>query len=165
MKTLVLSLIGAGLLALAACGGSSGQSFAPGQQPVQAQSGFSSASLTGTYGVSFVGAQVGTTGLQGVDDGIGTLQFNGSGSITGGSVTQYTSSGTCQLTLSGTYSVSSTGALTATLNSTSSTPSVCTGSASAFSGQVSQNGDTAVFAESDGSSTGAYLSGTAIKQQ
>lgn len=163
----VAGLLGGAVAAfLIACGGGgSGQSFAPGPPPVQAQSGFSNASLNGTYGISFSGTQVSSGSIQYVGDGIGTIQFNGSGSITGGSITNYTSSATCQSTVtSGTYSVSSTGAVTATINGSSST-SGCTSGSEAFSGEVSQNSDTVVFAESDGGTSGSFFSGTAIKQQ
>lgn len=160
------ALMGAfALMLLAGCGGGSGQSFAPAPQPVQAQSGFSNASLDGLYGVSFVGANVGSGAIQEVLDGIATANFNGQGGMTSGSLTEYTSSGTCTYTISGTYSISITGAATWTVTAANPSPSTCPSGATQFSGTVSQSGDMAVFAESDGASTGGFLSGTAIKQQ
>lgn len=134
--------------------------------PVQAQSGFSNASLTGTYGVSFVGADVASGSIQGVNDGIATVHFDGQGYLTSGNLTEYTSSGPCTFTLTGTYSVASSGAVSLTVNSGNPSSNCTVTGPSQYSGEVSQNGDTAVFAESDGTASGGgFLSGTAIKQQ
>jgi hypothetical protein len=151
------------LTLLVSCGGSSGQSFG-GPAPVLAQSGFSNSTLYGTYGFSFAGALVTGGAISYVGDGIGTIQFDGNGNITGGTDTEYTSSGSCILAFSGNYTVSSTGALQATITSSTSS-SGCSGFTENFGGEVDASGNTAVFAESDGSSTGGFFSGTAVKQQ
>src|SRR6185437_3270135 len=149
---------------VAACGGGSGSgaTVLPGPTPVQA-SGFSNATLSGTYGITFTGANTSANQLNFVGDAAGTLTFYGNGNITSGSETEYTSGGTCSLTFSGTYDILATGALQATV--TSSTQSQgCVGGTSQFAGEVSTDGGTAVFAESDGATTGGFLSGTAVKQ-
>lgn len=166
MRYVSTALSAALLVGLVACGGGSGQTTLSGPAPVQAASGFSDATLDGTYGVSFVGADVKSDAIEDVGDGIATLAFDGQGNITSGSVTQYNSSGTCTFALSGTYSVSSTGAVAVTLNAgNASTGCTSTGPAT-YSGEVSATGEMAVFAESDGgTSGGSFLSATAVKQQ
>jgi hypothetical protein len=95
-------------LALVTSCGSSGGGSTSIVPPVQAQSGYSDASITGTY--SFLLDQSGNYSA------LGTFVANGSGSITSGTVTVM-NSGTpsCSATVTGSYSLSSTATGTASL--------------------------------------------------
>lgn len=99
-----------------------------------------------------------------VEPGEATISFDGNGNVNGGTITDYTSSGPCSGTLSGTYTVSSTGAVQATVTLNTGN-SGCAGSTAQYSGEVNQTGSSAVFAESDGTASGGgFFSGTLIKQ-
>jgi hypothetical protein len=84
-----------------------------GGAPVMAQSSYSNASLSGTYGFSFNstgGADLtNPNGSQSPYGAVGTLQFNGSGNVSAGTITAYTASGSCAISLTGNYSIENTG--------------------------------------------------------
>lgn len=154
--------------ALVACGGSSSPVNVVNPPPVNAQSAFSNASLSGTYALSFIGASVANGGIAEIDNGIGSLQLDGSGHISGGSATSYGSAGTCAYTLSGSYSVqqSGQGAATLTLSGAQSNPNTCgTGGTGVLALNLGQGGASFAFAESDYATTASIEAGTAIKQQ
>lgn len=133
-------------------------------QVVQAQSGYSSSSLNGTYSVEWnnIASNQDPGNLSGFYTGIGTIQFNGSGSITGGTLTLSIlgSSSPCVYSVSGTYSLQTTAlgtaslALTSTTNGCTSTTTWQTTLAAAGSGSVIE------MARSDG----RVASGSAFKQ-
>lgn len=77
---------------------------------VHAQSAYSNASFNGTYAFSLIN-------VPDQNGGAGTIVLDGNGNITGGSQTEYypTTSVTCVYNLSGTYSIQSSGAGTASL--------------------------------------------------
>lgn len=125
---------------LAACGGGGGGSTVSAQSPA-----YSNASLNGTYALSVIGDW-----SQGqAFNGIGTVVFNGSGTITGGSLNElvFTSGPSCVGTLAGTYSVSSSGSGTAQITVTVNSP--CTGAwegSTTFNIEVSQSGASVLLA-------------------
>jgi hypothetical protein len=101
----------AALLAGIGCGGSSGGGSSPiTPPPVMAQETYSAASLSGVYsGLFFFDQATGS---------IGTIQFDGKGNISGGSVTRGNGSFACQFTLQGTYTLQSTALGSGTLVAT-----------------------------------------------
>jgi hypothetical protein len=136
---------------------------------VLAQSGYSNSSLSGTYGVSVSGADNSIFFSQGRDySGVGTIQFDGDGKISGGTLTlitvlSSTTSTSCPFTLTGTYSIQSTGLGTATVNF-SSTAFHCAPSPSIrLNLAAAQQGASLLFSSSDGPKL-VVLSGTAIRQ-
>lgn len=156
MKLVCLCIFGS-LIAVAGC--SSGSS-AP--TTVHAQSGYSAASLSGTYAFELV--QPFDKGGGPFSAEIGTIGFDGSGNVNGGSLTIYfaNSTQTCSYTLSGTYTVQTSGAGTAalTLTPAASQPSGCTVGTGQIALEVAASGDTVQFVGSDGNISG----GTATKQ-
>lgn len=123
MKKLLLILISASLLLpLSSC--SSGSSSST--QTVFAQTAYSNASLNGTYSISFSceNCQFLTSGVSYGEFAIGTIQLNGAGGITGGTLSASAgtvSAPTCVENVSGTYSLQSTALGTATLSLSSTT--------------------------------------------
>jgi hypothetical protein len=147
------------LTLITSCGSSGGgsTSIVP---PVQAQSGYSDASITGTY--SFILNQSGDYSA------LGTFSANGSGTITSGTVT-ITNAGTpapsCSGTLTGNYSLLSSATGTASLTFTiTSGASNCTGLFPAswltFNIEAGSSGASLLLA----SSFNGNLQGSAIKQ-
>ena len=130
MKKLLLILISASLLLpLSSC--SSGSSSST--QTVFAQTAYSNASLDGTYSISFTCQSCNfTTGTTSYGEfAIGTIQMNGAGGITGGTLSASGGNNvnpSCVESVSGTYSLQSTALGTATL-SLSSTSSGCNATA------------------------------------
>ena len=157
MRKLILILISASmLLPLSSC--SSGSSSST--QTVLAQTAYSNASLSGTYSVQLV-SPFSTAGLA-FYSGIGTVQLNGAGSITGGTINIYFSGSTvpCAYSATGTYGVQNTALGTASLNLSSSTKS-CTATETWQLSLAAADGGTAIqFAATDGN----VISGTAVKQ-
>ena len=152
---LLIVAVAIGFYFLTSCGSSGGSGLSnPGT--VLAQSGYSNASLSGTYAFE-IATSTSTTYLA-----IGTVQFNGGGNVSG-SLTPSSNSNCKYSALSGSYSLQSTGIGTATINSTTSTPSVnCPAN---WTGQLSlaaaQQGQSLLFI---GTTTGDSIIGTAIKQ-
>lgn len=148
------------LLILGACSsGSGGQNSGT----VLAQSGYTNASVTGTYAFSIVAPYNGSGAFY---DEIGTITFDGNGHITGGSGTAYfaASSTSCASTnLNGTYSVQTSGAGSGTLSSTV-TGTGCTGGLSSLpiAFQVAASGATIEFGSAAGSTQ--VFAGSATKQ-
>jgi hypothetical protein len=120
MRKLFLLCVMSPLL-LSFCGCSSGSST--GMQTVQAQTGYSNASLSGTYSMSWWNFYATITNSPSYYSAVGTMQFNGAGSITGGTITEYNPGGPypCTYSLTGTYSLQSTALGTATINLSTST--------------------------------------------
>ena len=173
-KLLLICITSPLLLALNACSAGTAASTASGiNQPVLAQTTYSTASLNGTYSVQLIctycqnvaGAVGMKAGYGGQDAGTGTIQLDGAGGITAGTLNIYVSasptfSTPCVENVTGTYSIQSTALGTASLNLTSST----TGCAPTLTWKLAlataDGGSVIQFAESDG-----YIgSGSAIKQ-
>ena len=139
--------------------------------PVNAQTTYSNAALSGTYSFSSgIGEATNTNSLIPV---AGTLQFDGNGNITSGTF-QYPVPGLPAnnpriYSFTGTYSVSSSASGTATLTFTQLSgntnqgfnPIIPTGSSFAFTLQAAQQGASVILAESDGLQ---YISIIALKQ-
>jgi len=143
--------------------GSNGTSIIP---PVQAQAGYSNSSISGTYSIGLASPYNNPDGL-GYTEAIGTLSADGNGNITGGSLTERGAGDTtvCTIAITGTYSLQSTAAGTATVTIKSTLTSgagPCRPNRSiAFAIAAGQQGETLIFSETDGT---ALLSGTAVKQ-
>ena len=150
------------LMILTACssGSSPITSGTSGLQPVLAQTTYSNSSLSGTYSVSLVSLY--TLSGSAYYSGIGTVQLNGTGSITGGTINTYFSGSTtpCVNTVTGTYSIQSTALGTASLNSSSSTKNCPATDTWQVALAAADGGATIQFIRSDGN----IMSGTAIKQ-
>jgi len=120
-NTFVIALV-LSLASLSGCSASSGSnggsSIIP---PVQAQSGYSNASLTGTYAFAF-GSRAD------MDVYVGTFNADGNGNITGTLKSKSLTIGQesyCSTSLSGTYSIQSSGAGTMSWTLTPSGTSPC----------------------------------------
>jgi hypothetical protein len=161
-----LLLCGASLfLALTGCSGSgSGTGSMSIIPPVMAQTGYSNASLSGTYSMSWwnFGGQTDSNNPV-YYSAIGTLQFNGNGTINGGSITLANPGNSpCVESVTGTYSLDSTALGTATLNLTST--STAPGCSPTDTWQISLaagGGGTGIQMMR---SIGSLASGSAIKQ-
>lgn len=111
-------------LGLAGCGGSGGSTISSitNPPPVNAQTGYSNASISGSYAIGVSGTVV-----------IGTVKADGNGNITGGTLTYVYGSSTsgdtpnCNLSVTGTYSVKSDGSGIATLQVAPGQTNPCTG--------------------------------------
>jgi hypothetical protein len=161
MRTrILLCATSTALLLLSACSGSSSSSNS---QTVMAQSSYSTSSLSGTYSVVWTNVASFEKGnLNDFYTGVGTLQLNGSGSITAGTLSLYIEASTtpCVYSVTGTYSLQSTALGTASLNLSSSTNG-CTTAATWQIALAAADGGLAIqMARSDGS----VSSGSAIKQ-
>jgi hypothetical protein len=158
VKNLTLFLaLASSLVPLTSC--SSGTSpMAP--PPVLAQTGYTNASLSGTYSVSLVSPFV-PSGLP-FFSGIGSIQLDGAGTVTGGTINIYFASATapCVYSATGTYSVLSTALGTATLNLTSSTKNCAPSDTWQLALAAADGGAAVQFVRTDGS----VVSGSAVKQ-
>jgi hypothetical protein len=150
MKALFVFVATVAFALLTSCGssGAGSTSIVP---PVQAQSGYTNASVSGTYAFSDHGL-------------IGTFTADGNGNITSGTINSYYSGlpTPCTATVKGTYSVQSSGAGTATWTIT---PTTTGGNCSVFNGypfasltpafaiEVAQQGSTVVTVLGTTSST------------
>lgn len=144
-------------VAIAVCAYSSSD----GPVSVSAQpSAYSDASLDGTYAFSVLGDWT----LGQAFNGIGKVLFDGSGNITGGSITElvFTSGPTCTGTLSGTYALSQSGSGTAQITTTLLQPcdQAWQGPVS-FNIEVSQGGASALIASV---APAPAFTGTLLKQ-
>jgi len=150
------------LALLTSCGSSGGTSII---QPVQAQSGYSNASITGTYSLSLASPYNSGQG-SGFTDGTGSFVADGAGNITSGTLTEhYAGAEVCTLTFTGTYSLQSNASGTATLNEkatlVSGTGPCRANQALPFWISAGQQGASILLGESDGVN---LLSGAAVKQ-
>ncbi len=163
-KLLLICITSPLLLALSACSAGTAAGTGSGiNQPVLAQTTYSSASLSGTYSIEYMCTYCDTTGTgNSYDAGVGTLQLNGSGAINGGTLNIYNSYATkpCVYSVTGTYSIQSTALGTASLSLSSSTTG-CTPTTNWQLALAAADGGAAIqFTRSDG-----YMaSGSAIKQ-
>lgn len=105
------------IFALMACSSGGGSS---GMQTVQAQSGYSNSSLSGTYSLTWWNFYSVLNGIS-YYSAVGAITLNGAGAITGGTITTYNHTTVCPYTVSGTYNLQSTALGTATLNLISTT--------------------------------------------
>ena len=162
MKIAIVLAITITLATLTSCGssGSSSTSIIP---PVSASSGYSNASVTGTYSVIF------RTNFAGF---VGSFKADGNGNITSGTAFMNEwATVTCTPTFTGTYNLQSNASGTASLTWTfpSACPSPNSGGASYFGSpttnfviQAGADGASLLLVESDTSYTA--LTGEAIKQ-
>jgi hypothetical protein len=162
MKKLLLILISASLLlSLSACGSGSSSST----QTVFAQTAYSNASLTGTYSVTFssFGSGISSSNVS-YYNAIGTIQLNGAGGITGGTLNFYFVSGVspCIENVSGTYSLQSTALGTASLVLSSSSNG-CNATATLPLNVAAAGQGTSILL-SGSTQTTEILTGVAIKQ-
>ena len=150
------------MLVLNAC--SSGSSGNQSSSTVFAQSGYTNASLTGTYAFSIVAPYSGGGAFY---DEVGTITFDGNGHITSGSGTAYfaaTPSVSCvSSNFNGTYSIQTSGAGSGTLSSTVSGTG-CSGGLSTLpiAFQVAASGATVEFGSAAGGTQ--VFAGSATKQ-
>jgi hypothetical protein len=153
------------LVLITSCG-SSGSGSTSVVTTVQAQSGYSNASITGTYSLSLATPYGGLGGGIGSSEAIGSFTADGAGNISAGTLTERGVEPTaCNSTFTGTYSLQSTASGTATLAVTSkltSGPGTCNAKGTLlFSIYAGQSGGSLLFNESDGV---LLFSGNAIKQ-
>jgi hypothetical protein len=153
-KVFLIAALASWLISLISC--SSGNPM----QTVMAQTGYTNASLNGTYSLSLVGPF--TTASVSFFSGIGTIQLNGTGGVTGGTLNIYFSATTtpCVYGAAGTYSIQSTALGTATLNLTSSTKGCAASDTWQLALAAADGGAAVQFVRTDGS----VVSGSAIKQ-
>ncbi len=157
------------LLVLTACSGS-GSGAGTGSTsiipPVMAQTGYSNASLSGTYSVTFLSVyslenEVIATANP-YYSGTGTLKLDGAGNISGGTLNMYTSGATtpCVFTAGGTYAIQSTALGIATVKLSSGTTGCAPTNTWAVTLAVADGGNAIEFSRTDGN----VLSGSAAKQ-
>jgi hypothetical protein len=129
---------------------------------VFAQSSYSAASLSGTYAISFNSTGgpdfIAPDGSSPTYGAVGTLQFDGTGKVSGGEVTTLYGSSSCAISLTGTYTIQSTG-----LGTIATTPVVTSGGCSVSPSwkaalAAAQQGQSFNFASNDGTA------GSAVKQ-
>lgn len=131
--------------------------------PVMAQTGYSTASLSGTYSLVWTNTGSQESGnLNGFYSGVGTMQLNGSGNVTSATLTLYNEgvAAPCVYTATGTYSLQSTALGSATLNLSSSTKGCTTTATWQIALAAANSGSVIQMSRSDGS----VSSGTASKQ-
>lgn len=105
----LLAVLSLSVMSVCSSGSGSGSSIIP---PVQAQAGYSNASVTGTYSIVFGNQDY---------SGLGSFVADGSGKITSGTVNINPGTGaTCGYQVAGTYSLSSTASGTAAMTITPS---------------------------------------------
>lgn len=158
-KALISSILVSASIFLSGCaGGSSDQSTNSSIPPVFAQQSYSNSTLSGTYAASFLWDQ--SAGA------IGTIQFDGNGNISGGSINLGNggSGNVCTFTLTGKYSVQSTGLGSATLNGTTTSSSCYSGTSfsTPLSMAIGQQGATIYFLTNSGDQAPVF--GWASKQ-
>jgi hypothetical protein len=152
------SLLFLPIAAAVGCGSSgSGSSSIVNPPPVQAQSGYSNSSITGTYSIVLSRGDA--------ESDIGSFKADGNGNISSGtlSVIQGVGFPICTVSFTGTYSLQSTASGTANINTQPSNTSACAGLTSqsvSFVLQAAQSGDSVLFA----ANTTAMYSGSASKQ-
>lgn len=123
MRKLTLLTFLSSLTLILSCSSGSGTGSTSIITPVMAQTTYSNASLNGIYSMSWWSFYGGNDPNNGsYYSAVGTIQFNGSGTISSGSITLLNPGNfTCVESVAGTYSLQSTGLGTATLNLTSTT--------------------------------------------
>lgn len=152
------------LLTLSACSGGANPGTSTGI--VSAQTTYSTSSLIGTYSVTWISLiSTDATNLSSNIAGGGTIQLNGSGSVTGGTLNFYAgtfgvSPKLCTYSVTGTYSIQSTALGTATLNLSSSTSGCATTATWQLALAAADGGAAIQMVRTDDS----IASGTAIKQ-
>ncbi len=164
MSRISVMLLIPGAFLLSSCShGSTGTSIIP---PVQAQAGYSNSSISGTYSIVLASPYNNPDGL-GYTESIGSFSADGNGNITSGSLTEREAGDTtvCAIAITGTYSLQSSAAGTASVTTkstlTSGTGPCRPNRSIAFAIAAGQQGATLLFAETDST---ALLSGTAVKQ-
>jgi hypothetical protein len=151
-----------GVALLTSCGSSGGTSLIP---PVIAQSGYSNASLTGTYSL-FLASTINDNNAMGYSEDIGAFIADGAGNLTSGTLAErFAGTAVCTLTFTVTYSLQSTASGAATLVTkstlTSGTGTCRPNETLTFSIFAGQSGASLLFNESDGT---GLLAGSATKQ-
>lgn len=162
MQRLIVCLLGTiGLISLAGCSGGGGSIVSP--SPVSAQTGYSNASISGTYSLLL------SVGSQGA--GIGSFSADGNGKISAGTLKIVNYSSSCTVGFTGTYNLASNASGTATVTATeTSGSSGCLGdwtqlTSGSFNVQAGASGASMLFATATPPGGGAVmLSGSAIKQ-
>lgn len=180
MKKLLLLCVASSLFAtLTACSSTSTSTSSTGttNPVVQAQTTYSNASINGTYSVTLINAYSPQSEVVSGPNsnyeytGVGTIQLNGSGIITGGTINLYISGAfvnslgapvPCPFAIAGTYNVQSTAAGTATLNLSSSTTGCVTTETWQLAFEAADGGNAIQFVRTGGA--GDLVSGSAIKQ-
>lgn len=163
-RVLCLAMMSFSLTLLSSCSaGSPSNMVTP--PPVQAQTSYSNTSLSGTYSFALFdsGGVLMIQGSSSPFDVIGSLQFNGTGNITGASLTVGGAGSTCTYSGTGTYSVQSTALGTATLSvNQTSTVNACQNSGTFnFNIAVAQQGNSVQFTSG---TPGVPVYGSAVKQ-
>ncbi len=167
MKYLVSTLPLALAICLSGCSGGGGSVISP--NPVSAQTGYSNASVSGTYSLMLAHGSQGT--------GTGSFSADGNGNITNGTMTVVVGPATsCSVTFTGSYVLNSNASGTANFNATETSGSTaCLSSflqgssngAWSFSMVAGSNGASLIFGTSSlpsGDSGSVFVSGSAIKQ-
>lgn len=150
---LSLALLG-GLLGAIGCG-NTGVGSLTDPSTVSAQQGYSNQSLSGVYAYTETGYNPSQP-----FSGVGTLNFNGQGSVTGTITLNYLGSPACTFSISGQVSVTGSGAGSGTFTSTTNA-SGCTPTNGTVSLQAAQQGQAILIAETDGQH---LASGIAMRQ-
>ncbi len=146
--------------------GAIGCANSPSAVLAQSNSPYSNASLAGNYAVNFTEAYGYSSGGGGNTYGtdIGTISFDGNGNISGGTINRLFpfALATCTATPTGTYSINSSGAGSASLTFSASGLHPCAnGGTHTFSIEAAQQGDVTLWMETDAD----YLTtGTSAKQ-
>jgi hypothetical protein len=168
MKSVAVLLAIIALTLVTSCSSSGGPSSII--TPVLAQSGYSNASIAGTYSISLTTPWgTGAGGGIGSSEDIGSFTADGAGKITAGTLTERSMYETCTSTFTGTYTLQSTATGIATLIVTSTLASgsgTCNAKGTIpFTINAGQSGASLLFHESDTTSTSvAMFSGIAVKQ-
>lgn len=154
-----------GLCALPGCNG--GNASSSGGEIVSAQTTYSNASLSGTYAFSIVSTNSQNILFAGGGTGpytaIGTLQFNGTGGLTGSIAATAQNAVTCQVSMTGTYSLQSTGLGNASLIMAPQS-ATCLAVTVQFSVAAAQGGTSVLLTQSSATQPSTVIYGTAIKQ-
>ncbi len=144
MKKIFLPALSLSLLYLTNCSGGSSNSANSPPTTVLAQQAYSNSSLSGTYATTmFYDQSAGT---------IGTIQFDGNGNISGGTVTSnppVNGTSTCQYSLKGSYSLQSTGVGMASLTITPSASSCRSASTIPYTIAAGQQGQSLMMLTSN----------------
>ena len=163
------------LLALSACSGGVSSGTGTSTGIVSAQTTYSNSSLSGTYSITLTNTWnqkngVVSGGNNGYSySGVGTIQLNGSGAITGGTLDLYINGAPltspnapvpCPFSVTGTYNVQSTALGTAVFNFKSSTAGCTTSETFQLALAAADGGNAIQFIETDGD----IMSVLAIKQ-
>lgn len=165
MKFAIVVISTISLALLTACGtsaSSGGSSIVP---PVQAQSTYSNASISGTYSLNLSSTYNSGQG-SGYTADIGSFTADGAGNITAGTLMEhYAGTEVCSLSFTGTYTLQSNASGTATLTEKATLVNgagPCRANLSIpFTIAAGQQGASLLLSESDGI---GLLSGIAVKQ-